>query len=79
MVIRLVGSGVVYESVAVRLKKLNPTTIRIFTVIAIFMWVTSFLADLINPKYDPPVYVNPIILLVAGHLYAVATNEKEKK
>lgn len=50
-----------------------------FTAIVIFMWVTSFLVDMANPKYDPPDYVNPLIMLVGGYLYATATSNKEKK
>jgi hypothetical protein len=34
--------------------------------------------DLSNPKYDPPDYVNPLIMLVGAYLFATITN-KEKK
>lgn len=61
------------------IKKINPTTRQMFTAIVIFMWVTSFLVDMANPKYDPPDYVNPLIMLVGGYLYATATSNKEKK
>jgi hypothetical protein len=43
------------------------------------MWVTSFLMDMANPKYDPPVYVNPLIMLVGGYLFATTTNSKDDK
>lgn len=60
------------------LPKIKPSTRTVFTVIVIFMWVTSFLMDMANPAYDPPDYVNPLIMLVGGYLFATATTDKEK-
>lgn len=51
---------------------------QIFTAMVIIMWAASFLVDLANPKYDPPDYVNPLIMFVAAYLFATSTN-KEKK
>lgn len=42
------------------------------------MWAASFLMDLANPKYDPPDYVNPLIMLVGGYLFATSTVTKDK-
>ena len=29
-------------------------------------WAISFAIDTVNPKYDPPAYIGPLMLLVAG-------------
>lgn len=39
------------------------------------MWSMSFLADMVNPKYDPPSYVNPLIMLVGGYLLATSKSK----
>lgn len=57
----------------------NFTTRNVFTAMAIVMWGTSFIADLTNPTYDPPPYVNPLILLVAGYLFAIKNDDKPAK
>lgn len=62
-----------------KLKKINPSTKQIFMVMVLVMWAFSFIADMANPKYDPPDYVNPLIMLVGGYLVATASNDKEKK
>lgn len=59
--------------------KISVTLRQVVTVLIIVMWAVSFLADLLNPKYDPPDYVNPLIMLVGGYLFATtATKDKEK-
>lgn len=57
--------------------KVKITTRQVFTSIVIVMWAVSFLVNLINPTYDPPEYVNPLIMLVGGYLFA--TSNKESK
>lgn len=56
---------------------------NVFMGMVLFMWAISFIIDILNPKYDPPEYVNPLIMLVGGFLLAAANssnkdnNEKE--
>lgn len=57
----------------------KPNLRQIFTVMVLGMWAASFLADLANPKYDPPAYVNPLIMLVGGYMFATSTIAKESK
>lgn len=57
----------------------KPSFRQLFTVLVVFMWVSSFLMDMANPKYDPPEYVNPLIMLVGGYLFATSVGNKEKK
>lgn len=68
--------------------KKRPNAKTVFTGLVMFMWASSFLMDMANPKYDPPDYVNPLIMLVGGYLFATAGKgnggstdkaEKEKK
>jgi hypothetical protein len=64
-----------------RLKlKTKPNVKQVFTAMVLVMWALSFLVDMANPKYDPPDYVNPLIMLVGGYLFATttATSGKEK-
>jgi Na+/pantothenate symporter len=58
--------------------KLQTSTRQVFTTIVISMWAISFLANLINPKYNPPDYVNPLIMLVGGYLFATSNKENKK-
>lgn len=51
----------------------------VFTGMVMIMWAASFLADLANPKYDPPSYVNPLIMLVGGYLFATSGGDKKEK
>lgn len=59
-------------------KKARPTTRQIFMGMVLIMWATSYIMDLANPKYDPPDYVNPLIMLVGGYLIATSTNKEGK-
>jgi len=52
---------------------------QVFTGLVISMWTMSFLMDLINATYDPPEYMNPLIMLVGGYLFATAGDDEEKK
>jgi hypothetical protein len=58
--------------------KAKPNMRQVFTAIVIVMWAISFLANLINPKYDPPDYMNPLIMLVGGYLFATSNKESKK-
>lgn len=62
---------------ALKVPKFNTSTKQIFTAMVLFMWASSFLMDMANPKYDPPDYVNPLIMLVGGYLLAKTTTDKE--
>lgn len=62
-----------------RLKKLNPNVKQIFTAMLLFMWAASFLMDMANPKYDPPSYVNPLIMLAGGYFFATSNNDNDHK
>lgn len=59
--------------------KVHPTTRQVFTVMVMLMWASSFIADMANPTYDPPAYVNPLIMLVGGYLFATASNSNGNK
>lgn len=54
-------------------------TKQIFTTLAISMWTISFLMDAANKNYDPPEYVNPLIMLVGAYLFASKDDKEEKK
>lgn len=55
------------------------TAKTLFMGMVLFMWAVSFIMDIINPKYDPPEYINPLIMLVGGFLLAAAnTSNKDK-
>lgn len=51
---------------------------QVFTILIIVMWVASFIADLTNKAYDPPAYVNPLIMLVAGYFFATSGSNDKK-
>lgn len=57
----------------------RPTMRQVFSAIVILMWAVSFIADLVNPNYDPPEYVNPLIMLVGAYLFATSTPIKDVK
>lgn len=40
----------------------------IFAFIVLFIWATSFLADIVITKYEPPVALHPVMMLVAGYV-----------
>lgn len=63
--------------IALKRFKVNTTTKQIFTVMVLVMWATSFLMSLANKNYDPPEYVNPLIMLVGGYLLAKQATDKE--
>lgn len=54
-------------------------TKNIFMGLVLFMWATSFIIDIINPKYDPPEYINPLIMLVGGFLLAASNASTKDK
>ena len=60
-------------------RKIHPTTKQIFTYMVLFMWAASFLMDMANPKYDPPIYINPRIMLVGAYFFATSNEDKDKK
>jgi len=59
--------------------KTKPTTKQVFTAMVLVMWALSFLVDIANPKYDPPDYMNPLIMLVGGYLFATTTASSGKE
>lgn len=58
------------------LAKATVRTILTFSIIG--MWIASFLVDMANPKYDPPDYINPLIMLVAGYMFATTPIKRDK-
>jgi hypothetical protein len=60
------------------LKKMRGRAKQVFTVMIISMWAVSFLVDIANPKYEPPDYVNPLIMLVAGYMFATNVKHSDK-
>jgi hypothetical protein len=74
----LAGSDTSEPRMATIKKKRPKVNVRqVFTALVIFMWVASFLMDMANPAYDPPAYVNPLIMLVGGYLFATSTNKED--
>lgn len=59
--------------------KVNASTKQIFTAMLLVMWAVSFLMDMANPKYDPPAYINPLIMLAGGYFFATMNNDKDDK
>lgn len=54
-------------------------------VVVLGMWVTSLVVDMLSPTYDPPPGIEPLMMALAGFLFAARTQagksevEQEKK
>lgn len=55
---------------------------RLTAVIAIVItaaWAVSFLVDIVNPRYEVPAGIHPLMLIVAGAAFGGAVFGKDKK
>lgn len=51
----------------------------IIAVVITVVWTVSFLADLLEPRYDPPPTVHALMMLVAGAAFAGSVTGRSRK